>query len=66
MTTFAFLSFATIFICYSEGKMSSYEEQLASLKNHISQLQEDFGDFENLKELHEMVMILRIFSDIQM
>lgn len=45
--------------------MSSYEEQLASLKNHISQLQEDFGDFENLKELHEMVMILRIFSYIQ-
>lgn len=44
--------------------MSSYEEQLASLKNHISQLQEDFGDFENLKELHEMVMILRIFPYI--
>lgn len=47
--------------------MSSYEEQLTSLKTHISQLQEDFGEFENLKELHEMVTNIyyniRTFND---
>ncbi|KAH9640647.1 hypothetical protein HF086_000591 [Spodoptera exigua] len=39
----------------SECKMGSYEEQLSSLKSHIAELQEDFGEFENLNELHEMV-----------
>lgn len=32
-----------------------YDEQLTSLKTHIAQLQEDFGEFENLNELKEMV-----------
>lgn len=35
--------------------MGSYEEQLSLLKTHIGQLQEDFGEFENLNELHDMV-----------
>ncbi|KAJ8726906.1 hypothetical protein PYW08_015303 [Mythimna loreyi] len=39
----------------SESKMESYQEQLSSLKNHIAELQKDFGDFENLNELREMV-----------
>ncbi|XP_049865177.1 coiled-coil domain-containing protein 18-like isoform X2 [Pectinophora gossypiella] len=39
----------------SETKMESYENQLASLKTHISQLQEDFGEFENLNQLHDML-----------
>ncbi|CAG9791881.1 unnamed protein product [Diatraea saccharalis] len=39
----------------SENKMTAYEEQLSSLKNNLAQLQEDFGEFENLNELHEMV-----------
>ncbi|XP_026746828.1 COP1-interactive protein 1-like isoform X2 [Trichoplusia ni] len=39
----------------SECKMGSYEEQLSSLKTHIAELQEDFGEFENLTELHDMV-----------
>lgn len=37
--------------------MGSYEEQLTCLKNNIAELQEDFGEFENLNELHEMVII---------
>uniref|UniRef100_A0A2A4JGC0 Uncharacterized protein n=1 Tax=Heliothis virescens TaxID=7102 RepID=A0A2A4JGC0_HELVI len=39
----------------SECKMGSYEEQLSNLKTHIAELQEDFGEFENLNQLHEMV-----------
>ncbi|XP_022829422.1 myosin heavy chain, striated muscle-like [Spodoptera litura] len=39
----------------SECKMGTYEEQLSSLKTHIAELQEDFGEFESLNELHEMV-----------
>lgn len=39
----------------SECKMGTYEEQLSSLKSHIAELQEDFGEFESLNELHEMV-----------
>ncbi|CAH0628987.1 unnamed protein product [Chrysodeixis includens] len=39
----------------SECKMGSYEEQLSSLKTHIAELQNDFGEFENLNELHDMV-----------
>ncbi|XP_047023711.1 cilia- and flagella-associated protein 58-like [Helicoverpa zea] len=39
----------------SERKMGSYEEQLTKLKTHIAELQDDFGEFENLNELHEMV-----------
>lgn len=35
--------------------MEAYVIQLSTLKNHINQLQEDFGDFQNLNELHEMV-----------
>lgn len=35
--------------------MGTYEEQLSSLKSHIAELQEDFGEFESLNELHEMV-----------
>lgn len=36
--------------------METYVEQLSSLKIHINQLQEDFGEFESLNELHEMVI----------
>ncbi|RVE48402.1 hypothetical protein evm_006963 [Chilo suppressalis] len=39
----------------SESKMNFYEEQLSSLKNLLGQLQKDFGEFESLNELHEMV-----------
>ncbi|KAJ0179249.1 hypothetical protein K1T71_004961 [Dendrolimus kikuchii] len=39
----------------SECKMESYEEQLSSLKTQISQLLEDFGEFENLNDLHGMI-----------
>ncbi|KAM3968304.1 uncharacterized protein ACR2FA_007664 [Aphomia sociella] len=39
----------------SENKMYSYEEQLNSLKQEITQLKADFGEFENLNELHEMI-----------
>ncbi|XP_075972398.1 uncharacterized protein LOC142974127 [Anticarsia gemmatalis] len=39
----------------SDLKMNSYEQQLGSLKSHIAQLQKDFGEFENLNELHDMV-----------
>lgn len=37
--------------------MEAYVEQLTSLKTHITQLQEDFGEFENLNELHEKVSL---------
>ncbi|XP_013185488.2 filamin-A-interacting protein 1 [Amyelois transitella] len=36
-------------------KLNSYEEQLAALRNQLSRLQEDFGDFENISDLCEMV-----------
>ncbi|XP_052751537.1 LOW QUALITY PROTEIN: myosin heavy chain, striated muscle-like [Galleria mellonella] len=39
----------------SEMKMYSYEEQLMLLKGHIAQLKADFGEFENLTELNEMI-----------
>lgn len=39
--------------------MESYVEQLTSLKTHITQLQEDFGEFENLNDLHEKVSLLQ-------
>lgn len=42
---------------FSEIKMEAYIEQLTSLKTHITQLQEDFGEFENLNELHEKVLL---------
>lgn len=35
--------------------MESYEEQLSSLKKHILQLQECFGDYENISDLREKV-----------
>ncbi|CAB3225010.1 unnamed protein product [Arctia plantaginis] len=38
-----------------ENKISSYEIQLSSLKSHITQLQDDFGEFDNLEELHDMI-----------
>lgn len=41
----------------SECKMGSYQEQLCCLKKHIGDLQEDFGEFENLNELHDMVSL---------
>lgn len=43
---------------FSENKMEAYVQQLSSLKEHINQLQEDFGEFENLNELHEMVCVI--------
>lgn len=42
---------------FRENKISSYEIQLSSLKSHITQLQDDFGEFDNLEELHDMVII---------
>ncbi|XP_037297160.1 cingulin-like protein 1 isoform X2 [Manduca sexta] len=39
----------------SEAKMEIYENQLSSLKNHICKLQEDFGEFDNLSDLHDMI-----------
>lgn len=32
-----------------------YEEQLVTLKNHITKLKEHFGEFENISDLHKMV-----------
>ncbi|XP_038213333.1 golgin subfamily A member 6-like protein 1 isoform X2 [Zerene cesonia] len=39
----------------SESKMELYEEQLSSLKTHILQLQECFGEYENINDLREML-----------
>ncbi|CAG4940438.1 unnamed protein product [Colias eurytheme] len=39
----------------SESKMELYEEQLSSLKTHILQLQECFGEYENMNDLREML-----------
>lgn len=43
--------------------MKAYEEELKTLKNHLSKLQEHFTEFENLNELHDLVIkITFIFS----
>ncbi|XP_039746179.1 putative leucine-rich repeat-containing protein DDB_G0290503 [Pararge aegeria] len=39
----------------SERKMQVYEDQLTTLKNHLSNLQEHFIEFENLNELRDLV-----------
>lgn len=41
---------------YSESKMESYEKQMTCLKENISKLRKDFGEFENLTQLHDMVI----------
>nr|XP_026491813.1 polyamine-modulated factor 1-binding protein 1-like [Vanessa tameamea] len=39
----------------NESKMEMYEDQLLTLKKHITKLKEHFGEFENLNNLHEMI-----------
>ncbi|XP_047523026.1 rootletin-like isoform X2 [Pieris napi] len=39
----------------SESEMESYKEQLTTLKNHIMELQEYFGDVENINDLRDML-----------
>ncbi|XP_046978639.1 interaptin-like [Vanessa cardui] len=39
----------------NESKMEMYEDQLLSLKKHITKLKEHFGEFENLNNLQEMI-----------
>ncbi|CAH0717280.1 unnamed protein product, partial [Brenthis ino] len=39
----------------NEHKMEMYEEQLITLKNHITKLKEHFGEFENISDLHRMI-----------
>lgn len=37
--------------------MTSYEQQLDSLRNNLTQLREVFGNFDNVKEVRDMVSI---------
>ncbi|XP_045526551.1 repetitive organellar protein-like isoform X5 [Pieris brassicae] len=39
----------------SESEMESYKKQLTMLKNHIMELQECFGDVENISDLRDML-----------
>ncbi|CAH2091845.1 unnamed protein product [Euphydryas editha] len=39
----------------NESKMEIYEEQLLTLKSHITKLKEHFGEFEDLNDLNELI-----------
>ncbi|XP_053599579.1 CAP-Gly domain-containing linker protein 1-like isoform X2 [Plodia interpunctella] len=39
----------------SKSKITTYEEELTALRNQLNRLHEDFGEFENISDLLEMV-----------